>query len=159
MAEVTTIIGTASAVLQIAGAAVKTSNQLYEIVSTIKNAPKEILRLCSDIQALNRLLKNLELSLESPDTRKIVDQDEEVRRSMEGLKDIIQSCNHTCVEVTERMRPYIHNGEFENGSTGENNDRFVSLRWYFRRRSILALVSDLQRTKFLFSESMGSITL
>lgn len=105
MAEATAIIGTASAVLQIAGSAVKTSNQLYDIITTIKNAPKEIVRLNSDIQALNRLMKNLELSLESSDTCRIVDQDEEFRRSMHDLKDLIQSCNHTCVEITKRLRP------------------------------------------------------
>lgn len=159
MAEPTAIIGTASAVLQIAGSAVKTSNQLYDIITTIKNAPKEIVRVNSDIQALNRLLKNLELSLESSDTRRVVDQDEEVRRSMNDLKDLIQSCNRTCVEITERLRPYAQNGDFEDGSAGESNERLVSIRWFFRRRSILALVSDLQRTKFLFSDSMGSITL
>jgi peptidoglycan hydrolase-like protein with peptidoglycan-binding domain len=73
MAEVTAVLGTASAVLQIAGAAVTASTQLYEIASTIKNAPKEISRLNSDIKALNVLLANLKFALQSPDTRRLID--------------------------------------------------------------------------------------
>lgn len=151
--------GTAAAVLQVAQGAVKASTDLYEMILTIKNAPKEINSLSSDIQALDRLLRNLEHSLQSPDTRRIVDQDEEVRKPMDGLKDLIKSCNCTCVEVVDRIRPYAHTGKFEDGSAAENNERLVSIRWFFKRRGILALVSDLQRTKFLFSDSMGSITL
>lgn len=151
--------GTAAAVLQVAQGAVKASTDLYEMILTIKNAPKEINSLSSDIQALDRLLRNLEHSLQSPDTRRIVDQDEEVRKPMDGLKGLIKSCNCTCVEVVDRIRPYAHTGKFEDGSAAENNERLVSIRWFFKRRGILALVSDLQRTKFLFSDSMGSITL
>lgn len=155
----TDIVGTAAAVLEIAGAAINTSTVLYETISTIRNAPREIHALSSDIQALDRLLRNLELSLQSPDTHRIIDQDEEVRRPMEGLKDIIEKCNCTCKAVEEKMRPYAQHGQFEDSSAPENNKRLASIQWFFKRRSIFTLVSDLQRTKFLFSDSMGSITL
>lgn len=45
------IVGTVSAGLQIAGAAIRVSTELYRMISTMKNAPREILWLSSDIQA------------------------------------------------------------------------------------------------------------
>lgn len=117
----------------------------------MKNAPREILWLSSDIQALDRLLRNLELSLKSSDTRKLVDQDEEVWDSMDSLKDLIQSCKCTCVEVIGTMCLYTQNEKFEDESVAENNERLASIQWFFKQRSIHALVSDLQRTKFIKS--------
>jgi len=153
------IIGTAAAVLQLADAAAKTSIHLYEIVSTIKNAPKEIIVLKRDIQALRKLLENLENALKSRETRRVVDQDEDVRKSMEGLKELIETCDGACREVIQRLKPYSQKGGFEDETKGEGTDRLASIRWFFTRRSILASVDDLQRSKFLLSDSMGSITL
>jgi hypothetical protein len=99
-------IGTAAAVLELAGAAVKASITLYEVISTIRNAPKEILNLNGDLQALSTLLKNLELALSSPNTQRIVDQDDEVRSAMKGLQGLVSSCAGACRDVSIRLRSF-----------------------------------------------------
>lgn len=73
---------------------------------------------------------------------------------MDGLKDLIQSCKRTCVEVIGTMRPFTQNGKFEDGSIAENNECLASIQWFLKQRSIHALVSDLQRTKFVKSFEM-----
>jgi len=169
---------TAVAVLQLAGTAVKTSIALYEIISTIKNAPKEILNLRNDLGALSTLLRNLEMALESPKAQRLVDQDETVRSMIGNLQTLIEGCQNGCLEVQGKLSSLSQvrrsPGAPSADSTERNteNDPFDymvmsregidvrrSISWLFRRRGIFAAVHELQRTRHLLSDAMGGITL
>ncbi|KAL4897600.1 ankyrin repeat-containing domain protein [Aspergillus ambiguus] len=170
-------VSTAAAALQLAGAAVKASVTLYGVITTIKNAPKEILNLRSDLKALNTLLGNLEVALKSEEAQRIVDQDETIRSPMENLLSLIDSCNNCCIEVTEKLssssqtRRSTSHGADPTESNPKNDllnsgsliregiDVRRSIWWLFKRKGIFSAVYDLQQTKFLLSDSMGSITL
>jgi len=167
-------VGTAAAVLELASAAVKASVSLHGAITTIRNAPNEILNLGSDLIALSSLLKNLELALDSPDARKIVDQDKAISSAMEILKSLITSCEKSCREVKEKLQSALQGGrpndDPNDDTTGsdllsssllikEGIDIRRSIGWLFRRRGIFAAIEGLQQTKSLFSQSMGSLTL
>lgn len=157
-------IGTASAVLQLTGATVEVCIQLHALISTLRNAPKEILNLSNDLQSLNALLRNLQFALESRDAQTIIDQDIGVRGAMSNLRTLIASCHNSCNQLTSKLKaekpgdgPTHEQKPSPSGREGRDVRR--SIWWLFNRKGIFASVDELQRTKFLMSDSMGSITL
>ena len=165
-------IGTASAILQLSGTAVKASWQLYDFIVTIQDAPRELCLLRDNVQALATVLSNLEESLKSPETQKIVDQDTEIRKNLVSLQCLITKCEVMCRQLNECLRPYIRNGKTEKasieGQDGDNSPTAESsvsmgsihkIAWYFKRKDVFLRVSELQRTKELFSDAMGRLTL
>ena len=97
-------IGTAVAVLQLAGTAVNTCIKLHGVISNIKDSPREILNISSNLQALNTLLSNLQLSLKSPEAQKLVDQDDGVRGAIDNLKGLITCCNNSCIKLQSKLQ-------------------------------------------------------
>lgn len=84
---------------------------------------------------------------------------------MEGLKDLIRNCHDYC-EVAEKLLPFSQSEGFEfcdasssSQSSEGGTDISRSIKWLIKRRAIIASMAALQRTKFLFSDSMGGITL
>ncbi|KAE8423773.1 ankyrin repeat-containing domain protein [Aspergillus pseudocaelatus] len=165
-------IGTASAILQLSGTAVKASWQLYNFIVTVQDAPRELCLLRDNVQALAAVLSNLEGSLKSPETQKIVDQDSEIRNNLDSLQYFITRCEVMCRQLTECLRSYIRNENTDKasieGKDGDNSPTAESpvsmgsinrITWYFKRKDVLLRVSELQRTKELFSDAMGSLTL
>lgn len=156
-------IGTASAVLQLTSTAVSACIKLHGLISTLKNAPKEILHLSNDLQSLSALLKNLQVALESRDAQTIIDQDVGVRGAMGNLRTLISSCHTSCLELQSKLQAEKSgDGSPEDEkvvSAREGRDVRRSIWWLFNRKGIFASVDELQRTKFLLSDSMGSITL
>lgn len=156
-------LGTAAAVIQVAGVAATVSTELYDALSKIKNAPLEILNLVNDMESLSTILSNLQSALDSPETQVIVDQDDEVRRAMAGLPSLIENCEHSCRRVLDKVGPFSQgNGQADKQEVGKNLSTVSKRRsflWYFKRKSILESVYELQRTRSILSAAMGSVTL
>ncbi|OGM49646.1 hypothetical protein ABOM_001858 [Aspergillus bombycis] len=165
-------IGTASAILQLSGTAAKASLQLYEIIVTIRDAPRELCVLGDDVEALSTLLSNLQRSLESPQTQSAVDQDPEIRKGMDSLQGLIKRCEKTCQQVKEYLGSCIRNEKPDKASIkGKDGDGSAiaeplpsmgsinRVAWLFKRKDVFIRVSELQRTKQLFSDAMGTLTL
>lgn len=126
------------------------------------------------MEALTALLSNLQGSLESAETRRTVDQDYEIRKAMDGLQGLIRRCGNTCGQVKECLIPYIRNRKPKKasieGTNGDKKGRPVAgssssigstdkVVWFFKRKDVFQRVFELQRTKALFSDAMGSLTL
>ena len=156
-------IGTAAAVIQVAGVAATVSTELYDALSTIKNAPQEILNLVNDMESLGTILSNLQSALNSPETQVVVDQDDEVRRAMAGLPSLIENCEQSCRRVLDKVRPFKQENQQADKQDDQkklsNVSRRRSFLWYFKRKSILDSVYELQRTRSILSAAMGSVTL
>lgn len=154
--------GTASAVLGLAESAAKASLQLYQFFTTIRNAPQEIISISRDIKNFNMLVCNLQGALASPDIQEIVDQDHEINRALKDLQDPMDNCRLACDRVMRKLIPHLHLEESAHDVPGDRSKRRMrrgDVMWFWRRREVFALMTDLERTKAMFSDAMGSLTL
>lgn len=167
-------VGAAASILQLAGTATKTSLQVYEFISTIKNAPREIESLSHDIMNFHTLVNNLTDALASPEVREMVDMDRQLSNAMRDLLVPMAKCQLTCDQVQSKLRLHLQledsvdkgvkNTSSENGthSNGQKPKTQIWVRdwlWPFRRKEVLALMTDLDRTRSMFSDSMSNLTL
>lgn len=155
-------IGTASAVLGLAEAAAKASLQLYQFFTTIRNAPQEIISISRNIKNFNLLVCNLQGALASPDIQEIVHQDHEINRALKDLQDPMDNCRLACDRVMRKLIPHLQLKESAHGGSEDGSKRRMrrgDVMWFWRRREVFALMTDLERTKAMFSDAMGSLTL
>lgn len=163
-------IGTAASILQLASAATKISFQAYEFITTIKNAPREIENLGSDMMNFYLLVNNLTDALESRDIRGFVDQDAQLNKAMKSLFIPMAKCQLSCDQVNEKLKllDFQTDPESEgllsekNASGDEPKKSRTWVRdwmWPFRRREIFAMMTEFDRSRSIFSDSMSSLTL
>jgi hypothetical protein len=171
MAEFVGAIGTVAAVAQMAEYAAKASLEFYDFLKTIKNAPKEILDITRDTNTFHKLVCNLQGSLSSPTVQDIVSRDADICHALEALEEPMANCCDVFKSLTEKMRPHLKvdasaSPETEKSSTdSESSSKSnwkisrADMKWYFKRREVYSLVSQLERTKVTFADAMGSATL
>lgn len=159
-------IGTVSAVLTLAEASVVASRKLYELFTTIRDAPQEITSISRDIKNFNALVGNLKHGLEGEDVGRIVDGDPPLRRALDDLADPMESCHQACLQIQDKVeRHYQFETSVGQSSKGNTKSQYLkriksgSIAWYFRRGEVFALISRFQLTKGLFSDAMGTLTL
>lgn len=169
------VVGAAASILQLAGVAATTSLQVYEFISTIKNAPREIQNLGRDIMDFHKLVDHLKAALESQDIQEMVDQDKQINQSMKDLLVPMAKCQLTCDQVKSKLILHLQfedsaEEEPKDSSSGKASDSLGNQQkqkvriwvrdwmWAFRRKEVFALMSDLDRTS-TFSDSMASLTL
>jgi hypothetical protein len=109
-------IGTAAAVLQLAETSAKASLMLYQLFLTVKNAPKEIANLSRDIKNFNVLVGNSERALASSNVQMIVNQDPQINRAFEDLREPMRSCQEVCDRVMRRLGPHLEIEDFVDNS-------------------------------------------
>lgn len=171
MAEFVGAIGTVAAVAQMAEYAAKASLEFYDFLKTIKNAPREILDITRDTNTFHKLVCNLQGSLSSPTVQDIVSQDADISHALEALEEPMANCCGVFKSLTEKMRPHLKEDasvspETEKTSTNSESSSKsnwkisrADMKWYFKRREVYSLVSQLERTKVTFADAMGSATL
>lgn len=114
--------------------------ELYELVTVIRNAPHEITTVSRDIHAFYVIVRTLE------------------------------SCHAAFDKVKGKLRPRLKSETLaaESGlADGEETPSAVhrirtssaGFFWYFKRKDVLTLVTELERTRDTFADAMGSITL
>jgi hypothetical protein len=173
MAEFVTAIGAIAAVAQMAEYAAKSSLEFYHFLLTIKNAPQEVMSITRDIQSFNKLVCNLQSSLNSPTVQEVVGRDADISNSIKTLEEPMENCCDVFKKLMEKMRPHLK----EEVSLSEKEQQAVAdgvvasavkpsrrisrgdVKWYFKRREVYHLISQLERTKSTFADAMGSITL
>lgn len=175
MAEFVTAIGAIAAVAQMAEYGAKASLEFYDFLKTIKNAPREIVDISRDIEAFHKLVLNLQASLSSPTVQEIVKQDANICDALKTLEGPIANCCEVFKNLMEKLRPHLKEDasllQTEQDGSGDKRtespsavkpNRKISradMKWYFRRREVYSLITQLERTKVTFADAMGSITL
>jgi hypothetical protein len=172
MAEFVGVIGTVAAVAQMAEYAAKASLEFYDFLKTIKNAPREIVDITRDINTFHKLVCNLQGSLSSPTVQEIVSQDADISHALKALEEPMANCCDVFKSLTEKMRPHLKEDDTpgtpekeknstDSDSSSKSNWKIsrADMKWYFKRREVYSLVSQLERTKVTFADAMGSTTL
>lgn len=152
----TEVLGAVSAVLAIAELSVKASSELYELFRSIKDAPQEVMVLGRDVKNFEMIVKNLKVSLSSPDVKCVVKEDHELAEALDRLLDPMKDCNHSCEYILKKL----HDSgvkRSENLSNGRIN--MGSIKWHFKKKDIFELISRFQLTKGMFSDAMGALNL
>lgn len=163
-------VSAAAAILQLAQMAGKTALEVYEFCSAVRDAPREISAISSDVNALKILLRNLESSLSSAAVQDVVNEDDEVTGALWTLETPIQNCHNSLKHVKTKMSPYLKIDDVsaqspdltEQSATTQpqpSRVRRTYILWFFKRKEIFGLVAELERTKSTLSDAMGSITL
>lgn len=165
MADPLTAVGSAAAILQLATAAATTSLKVYQLVSTIKNAPREIQNLGRDIKDFHTLVQHLSEALKSAEICELINREKPISRAVADLQYPIGKCELSCRQVESKLGLQLQLDKAEgsgNPDTGEYKKDRVWVRdwmWPIRRKEVYQLISELQRTRLLFSDAMGSLTL
>lgn len=165
MADPLTAVGSAAAILQLATAAATTSMKVYQLISTIKNAPREIQNLGRDINDFYTLVHHLSEALQSADICQLIDREKTISRAVADLQYPIGKCELSCRQVESKLGLQLQLDKAE-GSDKPDIENFKKDRvwvrdwmWPIRRKDVFQLISDLQRSRLLFSDAMGSLTL
>lgn len=145
--------------------------ELYELVTVIRNAPHEITTISRDVHAFYVIVRNLENSLATESVFAIVNADADISSSALWTLELpIRNCHAAFDKVKEKLRPHLKSETLaaESGlADGEETPSAVhrirmssaGFFWYFKRKDVLTLVTELERTKATFADAMGSITL
>lgn len=163
-------VSAAAAILQLAQMAGKTALEVYEFCCAVRDAPREISAISSDVNALKILLRNLESSLGSAAVQDVVNEDDEVTDALWTLETPIINCHNSLRHVKDKMSPYLKMDDVsaqspdlteQSATTQPQRSRFsrTYVWWFFKRKEIFGLVAELERTKSTFSDAMGSVTL
>lgn len=161
-------VSAAAAILQLTQIAGQTALEVYEFCSAIRDAPREITTISSDVDALKMLITNLEGSLVSDAVQNVVNEDAEVSAALWTLQTPIKNCQATLRQVKEKMSVYLkidsstQNSDLGASDISQSKRPWLSrtyVLWYLKRKEIFGLVAELERGKSTFSDAMGSITL
>jgi ankyrin repeat protein len=159
-------IGTISAILTVVETSVSTSLKLYHFFTTIRDAPRETMSISRDVRNFNTLVQNLRAALTSADVQRIVSQDSQIDQALKDLLDPIDNCQQVCAQIQGKLERHFKAETASEESSGGNTtiqpltrNHTGSIRWYFRRGEILALIGRFQLTKGMFSDAMGGLTL
>ncbi|OGM44729.1 hypothetical protein ABOM_007393 [Aspergillus bombycis] len=168
MADPASVIGTAAAILQLTQSACKTALELYNFCSVVQNAPQEILTISRDAHAFYMTISNLESSLRSDTVATVVSRDAEIMTALETLKIPIENCSIACEAILEKLLPHLRVDSSSSQDVGISDAtdgtlpiqrrRFSrrNMMWYFKRKEILALGAELERSKATLGNAMGS---
>lgn len=100
---------------------------------------------------------NLQGALASPDIQEIVDQDGEINRALKDLQDPMDNCRLACDRVMRKLIPHLQLEDSAHKGSGDGSKRRMrrgDVMWFWRRREVFALMTDLERTKAMFSDAM-----
>lgn len=144
--------------------------ELYELVRVIRNAPHEITTISRDIYAFYVIVRNLENPLATEGVFAIVNTDADISNALWTLELPIRNCHAFFDKVKGKLRPHLKletlaaesglaDGEETPSAIHRIRMSSAGFFWYFKRKDVLTLVTELERTKATFSDAMGSITL
>lgn len=152
--------GAAAAILQLASTAGKTAFEVYEFCSTVRDAPREILGISNNVNALQNHLRSLELSLRSDAVQGVISDDAELGNALETLTAPLENCGNSLKYVNKRMRSSAPNLDLT-AETATQRSRFnrKNILWPFKRNEIHSLLAELERSKSTLSDAMGAVTL
>lgn len=168
MAEV---VGTVAAVLQLAQAAATTALQVYDFFSVIKNAPREIRDISRDVHVFYTLLNSLAASLLSPSVVAVVDRDVEIETSLKTLLGPMKNCRSALNRMKDKLSPHLKADGSAVRASSEDSEggspilveqlriRSANVSWYFKRKEVFAIATELERAKATFGTTMGGITM
>ncbi|GAB1200388.1 hypothetical protein APSETT444_009760 [Aspergillus pseudonomiae] len=167
MTDPASVIGTVAAVLQLAQTSCKAALELYNFCSVVQNAPQEIITISRDAHAFYMTISNLESSLRSDTVATVVSRDAELMTALETLKIPIENCSLACEAILEKLQPHlrIDGSSSRDATITDTTDGTLPIQrrfsrrnvmWYFKRKEIIALAAELERSKATLGSAMGN---
>lgn len=120
-------------------------------------------------------MNNLTDALASPEIRDMVDKDKQLNNAMRDLLVPMAKCQLTCDQVQSKLRLHLQieesadkgfikitssdNGTHSNGQKPKTQIWVRDWLWPFKRKEVLALMTDLDRARSMFSDAMSNLTL
>ena len=152
----TELLGAISGILTIAEVSVKSSSELYELFRSIRDAPQEVMVLGRDVKSFEMIVKNLAVSLSSPDVKRVVKGDQELAEALNRLHGPMKDCNQSCNYIQKKLHD---SGVKRSEQTPNGRIDLGSMKWHFRKRDMFELIRRFQLTKGMFSDAMGALNL
>ena len=100
-------LGVAASVIAVIDLAYHSSKSIYELISTIREAPRIYQELNQSIEALNKILLSLRTTLDSRGE----DLSEGQVKCLEGAKPVLDGCHHACKDFRGRMNDLASNSQ------------------------------------------------
>lgn len=121
-------LGVAAAIIGVATLAYQSSKSLYELISTIREAPATLQELGADLSALQQLLGSLEAKLkDTPDTS----LSEGLKYCLEETKPCLEGCAKACKDFRTKL------SEIMSHSTQGHTSRRDKVKLHFQEQDIL----------------------
>jgi hypothetical protein len=136
--------------LTIAVNAFKACQNAYSLVQNIRNAPKQIQRLTTDIQGLYQVLGLLQTAL----TEDNVASARLPSQMIQDLEVLLGTCTRLCRDITSILNPFV-------GFDGEVKGRtWRNLKWeMFNKSDVEVLQKTLETCKLTISMAVSSLNL
>ncbi|KAL8903186.1 MAG: hypothetical protein Q9171_007489, partial [Xanthocarpia ochracea] len=99
-------VSAVASVLAIVTAAVQVTKALHDVLVDIKDAPKDIARLCDDVHSISTLLSSLEDTLKHEPYRRTLEEESPIIRSLEQLKAPLKGCTRIIEAIQIKVTPF-----------------------------------------------------
>jgi recombinational DNA repair ATPase RecF len=137
-------------IITIAGLAIQSSKELYELIKTYQDAHKTRSSILAEIQAVQNLLTSLETALQ--DTRN-AGLSEKLRCCLQDFGTMMEAFCALCEEFKAKIRQITQH------SHDDKIDWRDKLRLHFEEKNILAFKYRLESYKLTINITLGLVTL
>ena len=139
----------AATVLQVIGMAVKTGQEIHGLVQNVRNAPKNIQRLSTELQELCKLLATFQRLLECFRD----DRDSLVSEMLDNLETVLANCLGVLKDIRKAISPFVTaNGDATKG-------KLKRLLWAaLKKNDILVLQQTLGSYKAMLNLSFAALS-
>ncbi|KAL8911373.1 MAG: hypothetical protein Q9172_007684 [Xanthocarpia lactea] len=146
-------VGAVASVLTVVTAAVHVTKALHDILVDIKDAPKDIARLCDDVHSISTLLSSLEDTLKHEPYRRTLEEESPIIRSLEQLEAPLKGCTRIIEAIQIKIAPFSHLQNTVKAS------RLSKTRWWFHKNATKELIDTFESTKQTLNIHLANISL
>ena len=138
MAEATAAIALASSIVTLVSAVGKSSQMLYNTIQAIKNAPKHISKISSDLQDFHHVLGILQALVSDDDDVAGVIRPE----SLANLEQVLKECLKIFQDMSRVVDDYV-----SHGSASVGTSPWQRLKLTFKEKEIRNLIEESMSCK------------
>ena len=146
-------VGAVASVLTVVTAAVQITKALHDILVDIKDAPKDITRLCDDVHSISILLSSLEDTLKHEPYRRTLEEESPIIRSLEQLEAPLKGCTRIIEAIQIKVAPF---SDLQNTVKAS---RLSKTRWWFHKNATKELIDTFESTKQTLNIHLANISL
>lgn len=142
-----------ASVIAVVTAACQSCKALSDLISSFLNAPKDLLNLRGDLDALQAVIESLEhaVSPGSPDAASSLSTEQ--KSCMKELVPAMRSCQTACDDFAQRLSKAMSH------SPQGRVSLIHRAKWHFNEKDIMFLQSRLGDCKQTLSVALGVVTL
>ena len=147
----TDLLSIIASVVGISAAAVQASTAVVDLVRTIKDAPREIQTILTDLDDFKGLVSKLNVNLESQMIQDVLRGDKGLTDTVKSVSSPLKSCATEMAHLGSRIAKNLKPAK--EGSS----QRFISTTWYWRRSEIVECMSRLQSNKMNLNIALSAV--